>query len=245
MSRRIRVDLLMVERDLAGSQDEARRLIMAGEVSTRDRRIEKPSELVEPELPLSVRVSRRFVSRGGEKLDAALAELGVDVRGRDCIDVGCGTGGFTDCLLSRGARHVVAIDVGYGEFAWRLRNDDRVYLLERTNFRDVDVSALPTEPDLLAADLSFIGLSPSMPALLGLVPRGGDAILLVKPQFELPRDQVGNGVVRDPTLHERAVGMVEEAAGRSGARVTGRAVSPLTGADGNREFFLRLEIART
>jgi len=234
----------MVERDLAGSQDEAQRLIMAGEVSTQGRRIDKPSELIEPDASLSVRVSRRFVSRGGEKLDAALEELGVEVRGRDCVDVGCATGGFTDCLLSRGARSVVAIDVGYGEFAWRLRNDERVHLLERTNFRDVEPGALPTRPDLLAADLSFIGLSPSMPALLALVPRGGDAILLVKPQFELPRDQVGDGVVRDAALHERAVGMVEDAAQRAGARVAGRAVSSLMGADGNREFFLRLEIAR-
>jgi 23S rRNA (cytidine1920-2'-O)/16S rRNA (cytidine1409-2'-O)-methyltransferase len=235
----------MVERDLAGSQDEAQRLIMAGEVSTQGRRIDKPSEMIEPDAALSVKVSRRFVSRGGEKLDAALGELGVDVRGRDCVDVGCATGGFTDCLLSRGARHVVAIDVGYGEFAWRLRNDERVHLLERTNFRDVDVASLPTEPDLLVADLSFIGLSPSMPALLALVPHGGDAILLVKPQFELPREDVGDGVVRDPELHERAVRMVEDAAEQAGARVAGRAVSPLMGADGNREFFLRLEIVRS
>jgi 23S rRNA (cytidine1920-2'-O)/16S rRNA (cytidine1409-2'-O)-methyltransferase len=216
---------------------------MAGRVHAQDRRIDKPSEFVAPDCELVLKSTPRFVSRGGEKLDAALEALGVSVADRYCIDAGCSTGGFTDCLLARGAAHVVAIDVGYGEFAWKLRTDDRVTLVERTNVRRFDPSLLPAPaPDLLVADLSFIGLAGIIDRLFGLVRRGGDAVVLVKPQFELPRDLVAGGVVALPELHERAMKMVEDAARAAGATVLGDVASPLLGADGNRELFLHLAV---
>ncbi len=231
---------MLVDRGLAESVDQARRLIMAGRVSIAGRRVEKAGERLAAEVELQVKSEKRFVSRGGEKLDGALGELLLDVGGRHCLDAGCSTGGFTDCLLQRGAAHVVAVDVGYGDFDWRLRNDDRVRLLERTNIRNLSRSDLTPLPELLVADLSFIGLAGVLPVLVGLAADGADLVVLVKPQFELPRELVEGGVVSDPALHERAIAGVEEAARAVGARPVGRSRSVLRGPDGNLEFFVHL-----
>lgn len=213
---------------------------MAGKVHVEGRRVDKAGERIDPSVELQVKGVKRFVSRGGEKLDGALDELALDVGGRHCLDAGCSTGGFTDCLLQRGAAGVVAVDVGYGDFAWKLRNDPRVRLLERTNIRNVVRDELHPVPDLVTADLSFIGLAKVLPSLVGLAAAGADLVLLVKPQFELPRAMVGDGVVRDPELHERAIAAVEEAARAAGAAAMARTRSVLLGPEGNVEFFVHL-----
>jgi 23S rRNA (cytidine1920-2'-O)/16S rRNA (cytidine1409-2'-O)-methyltransferase len=182
---------------------------------------------------------RRFVSRGGEKLDAALDAFGIDVRDARALDAGASTGGFTDCLLQRGAREVIAVDVAYGQFAWTLRNDARVRLLERTNVKTLEAEAV-RRPDLLVADLSFISLS----ALVGTFATLGaaDMVLLVKPQFELPRARVpSGGVVREPDAWIEAMETVARAYREAGYALCGAVPSPLTGPKGNREFFLHLE----
>jgi len=181
-----------------------------------------------------------FVSRGGDKLDAALASLAVRVDGVFALDAGASTGGFTDCLLRRGAAHVVAVDVAYGQFAWRLRNDERVTVLERTNIRTLPAGSLKPPPTLVVADLAFISLRTVRDALLGVAAPGADLVLMVKPQFELPRDPRGGGVVRDPAAWREAMQMVAGAYRAAGCGLAGATASPLTGPKGNREFFLHL-----
>jgi 23S rRNA (cytidine1920-2'-O)/16S rRNA (cytidine1409-2'-O)-methyltransferase len=215
---------------------------MAGLVHVEGRRIDKPGEQLDPGVALRVKRQKRFVSRGGEKLEGALDALGIDVSGRRCLDAGCSTGGFTDCLLQRGARHVVAVDVGYGDFDWKLRNDARVSLLERTNIRSVGSADLGEAPDLVTADLSFIRLATVLPVLVGLTAPGGELVLLVKPQFELPRALVADGVVRDSALHLQAVDSVERAAEAAGARCIASTKSVLEGPEGNSEFFVQLRL---
>jgi 23S rRNA (cytidine1920-2'-O)/16S rRNA (cytidine1409-2'-O)-methyltransferase len=232
---------MLVERGLAESVERAQRLVMAGSVHVEGRRIDKPGELLDESVELRVKSGKRFVSRGGEKLDRALSDLGIDVAGRACLDAGCSTGGFSDCLLARGAAHVIAVDVGYGDFAWKLRNDERITLLERTNIRTLGRADLADPPDLLTADLSFIGLGTVLPVLVSLTAPGSDLVLLVKPQFELPRELVTDGVVRDPALHERAIVSVEHAARDAGAKTIARARSVLEGPDGNVEYFIHLK----
>jgi 23S rRNA (cytidine1920-2'-O)/16S rRNA (cytidine1409-2'-O)-methyltransferase len=231
---------LLVDAGLAETLDQARRLVMAGKVHVEGRRIDKPGEPLDPGAQLRVKAGKRFVSRGGEKLDGALEALGIDVAGRHCLDAGCSTGGFTDCLLRRGAAQVTAVDVGYGDFAWKLRNDERVRLLERTNIRALDPGELDPKPSLIAADLSFIGLVNVMPDLVKLADPSTDLVLLVKPQFELPRDLVVGGVVRDPAHHEQAIVSVQRAAEAAGAKNISRATSVLQGPDGNMEFFVHV-----
>lgn len=237
---RVRADRRLVELGIAKHPDEASRLILAGQVWLGSERVRTAGELVAPDAALEVRVERPYVSRGGEKLAGALDALAIDVRGRVCVDVGCSTGGFTDCLLQRGAARVFAVDVGYGQFDWRLRNDARVVLFERTNVRSLDPSSLTPQPDLLVADLSFTSLRSVLPVLVGLIAGQGDLLLLVKPQFELPAADVRDGVVRDPVLHERAIQSAERQAQRLGLSQTGRVESPLLGPKGNREFFIAL-----
>jgi len=239
---RVRADQLLVRLGLARSADEAIRFILAGEVWLGSERVRAAGELVAESAPLEVRASRTYVSRGGEKLAAALDALAIDVHGRVCADVGCSTGGFTDCMLRCGAARVFAIDVGYGQFAWELRRDARVTLFERTNVRSLDPSSLVPCPDLLVADLSFIAVRSVLPKLMALVGGHGDLLLLVKPQFELPVGDVPDGVVRDPVLHERAVELVVREATRLGLSVTGHVASPLLGPKGNREFFVALRV---
>jgi 23S rRNA (cytidine1920-2'-O)/16S rRNA (cytidine1409-2'-O)-methyltransferase len=200
----------------------------------------RPSQLVEPEAELIVDSGPRFVSRGGIKLENALEALGIEVSGRDCLDVGASTGGFSDCLLQRGAARVAAVDVAYGQLALSLREDPRVTVIERQNARRLSPDELPFEPSLAAIDVSFISLSKILPAVAGCMAPGGDVLAMVKPQFELGRERVGKGVVRDAGDRREAILGVAEAARGLGLAVLGLAPSGLPGPKGNRESFLRL-----
>jgi 23S rRNA (cytidine1920-2'-O)/16S rRNA (cytidine1409-2'-O)-methyltransferase len=237
---RSRADTLLVERGLTSSVDEAARLILAGRAWAGGTRIASPGELLSSDAEVSVREPPKYASRGGLKLAAALDAFGVDPSGRVCLDAGASTGGFTDCLLQRGAARVYAVDVAYGQLDWRLRNDERVVVRERTNVRELDPSTLVPPPDLVTADLAFIGLVAVLPVLKSFLPGGGEMVLLVKPQFELPREDAKGGVVTDPALHARAVELVERAARSLGLDVAGHVESPLKGPKGNREFFVVL-----
>jgi 23S rRNA (cytidine1920-2'-O)/16S rRNA (cytidine1409-2'-O)-methyltransferase len=229
-----RLDLLLIERGLAESRAQALALVLAGRVPGHA----KPGEQVEESAPLEVTQPEPYVSRGGTKLANALAALDVDPSGRDCLDVGASTGGFTDVLLQRGAARVIALDVGYGQLHPRLREDPRVTVLERTNARHV--TELPFPPELVVCDVSFIGVRTALPPLLRLAAPEWEALVLVKPQFEAGRAAVRRGVVRDPDVHRRVLAEVAEAARAWGAETTGVVDSGLPGPKGNREFFLHL-----
>ena len=230
-----RADLLLVERGLADSRAQAQALILAGRV----RGVDKPGRELDEAAPLEVERAPRFVSRGGEKLDHALDALGVDAAGRDCLDVGASTGGFTDVLLQRGAARVIALDVGYGQLHEKVRGDPRVTVLERQNVRELN--ELPFAPELITCDVSFISLRTALPPALALAEPGWEAVVLVKPQFEAGRAEVGRGgVVRDPDVHRRVLRAVAEAAPAWGGEPVGVVDSGLPGPKGNREFFLHL-----
>jgi 23S rRNA (cytidine1920-2'-O)/16S rRNA (cytidine1409-2'-O)-methyltransferase len=230
-----RLDVLLVERGLAESRAQAQALVLAGLVPGYD----KPGHQVSEDAQLAVDRPARFVSRGGEKLANALERLEVDLDGRDAIDLGASTGGFTDCLLQGGVGRVVAVDVGYGQLHPKLRNDPRVAVLERTNARTL--TELPFRPDLLVCDVSFISVRLALPPVLPLLEPGYDALVLVKPQFEAGREEVGKGgVVRDPEVHRRVLREVVEAAFGWGATAVGVVDSGLPGPKGNREFFVHL-----
>jgi 23S rRNA (cytidine1920-2'-O)/16S rRNA (cytidine1409-2'-O)-methyltransferase len=201
-----RLDTLLVERGLAASGSSAQGLILSGSVRVGDMVVTKAGSRIGPDEPLFVDKAERFVSRAGEKLDAAIGEFGVRVEGRSCLDAGASTGGFTDALLQRGAERVLAVDVGYGQFDWSLRNDPRVTVMERTNVRRLTAEDLPFDPDLLVADLSFISLTVALESLLSTTPALLEAILLVKPQFEAGPESVGRGgLVRDREVHVRVI----------------------------------------
>jgi 23S rRNA (cytidine1920-2'-O)/16S rRNA (cytidine1409-2'-O)-methyltransferase len=238
----VRLDRLLVDRGLAPSRERAQRLILAGDVLVGDHRAAKPGTLVARDAALRVRApASMYVSRGGEKLAAALDVFGVTVEGCVALDVGASTGGFTDCLLRRGARRVIAVDVGYGQLAWRLRQDPRVVVLERTNARRLDPGILPEAADVATIDVSFISLTLVLPAVAGIMAPGGTIVALVKPQFEAGRGQVGKGgVVRDPAVRAAAVARVRQAAAAIALEVHGEADSVLPGPKGNREVFLCL-----
>ena len=252
MARKRRLDLHLLTLGLASSRQQAQRLIRAGKVrDVHGQRLEKPGQEVAEELLLQVEQPPRFVSRGGEKLLGALNAFPIEVNGRVCIDAGISTGGFTDCLLQHGASRVYGIDVGYGQTAWSLRTDERVVLRERTNLRRLTAEDLygdeDQRPTLAVADVSFISLSLVLPALRGLMSTEGlggkdcEAIVLVKPQFEVGRQRVGKGgVVRDPAAHIDAITDVIEAAQPLGWKPTGLVASPLTGPAGNHEYLLWL-----
>jgi 23S rRNA (cytidine1920-2'-O)/16S rRNA (cytidine1409-2'-O)-methyltransferase len=239
---RRRLDLLLVERGLCASRQEASRLILAGKVRTAGGRIEKPGTLLPAEAALEVAgPSHPFVSRGGVKLRHALEIFHLDPCGRVCLDVGASTGGFTDCLLQAGARLVIAVDVGYGQLAARLREDSRVHLLERTNIRYLDASRLPARPDLATIDVSFISLALVLPVVARLLDPPREIVALVKPQFEVGKGQVGKrGVVRDPAQHRAVLTRLARAAAELSLSVSGIAASPLLGPMGNREFLMHL-----
>ncbi len=241
----VRLDRLLVDRGLAPSRERAHRLILAGEVLVGDRPATKPGSVVAADAPLRLRApASAYVSRGGEKLAGALDAFGLDVAGLVALDVGASTGGFTDCLLRRGARRVIAVDVGYGQLAWALRQDPRVVMLERTNARHLEPSALPETPELATIDVSFISLTLVLPAVAATLAPAGAVVALVKPQFEAGRGQVGKGgVVRDPAIRAAAVARVRQAAAALGLRACGEAESVLPGPKGNREVFLWLEHA--
>jgi len=237
---RRRLDLEMVRRGLAPTRTEAGLAIRAGSVRVGGRPVAKVSTLVSPEEPIVVQApGRRFVSRGGEKLDAALERFDVDVRGASALDAGASTGGFTDCLLHRGAERVAAVDVGYGQLAWSLRDDPRVTVLERTNVRALEPGMLPFAPDVVVADLSFISLRLALPALLRCASPNARFVLLVKPQFEAgPQDVGQGGVVRDPAVWSRVLQEVGTAADAAGLGLQGAMASPLAGPAGNVEFLV-------
>ena len=240
--QRVRLDTLLAERGLFPSRARAAASVLAGEVriGPGGERAAKPGQMVASDVDLSVDEAPRYVSRGGIKLANALDELGLDVHGRRALDAGASTGGFTDVLLQRGAAHVIAVDVAYGELDWGLRNDERVTVLERTNARSLRPEDLPYAADLLVADLSFISLRKVLPALLGCMASEFDALVMVKPQFEVGRERVGGGVVRNPADRRWALVTVAEAARELGASVLGFASSGLPGPKGNRETFVWL-----
>ncbi len=241
-----RVDKLLVERGLAPTREHAQRLVMAGLVFSGDAAVAKPGTRLALDLPLEVRGEPHpFVSRGGAKLAAALAAVGLDVAGLVALDVGASTGGFTDCLLQRGARRVYAVDVGYGQLAWKLRNDPRVVSRERTNVRDLAPAAFDEPIDLVTIDASFISLRIVLPAVLRLLDAGRRIVALVKPQFEVGKGEVGKGgVVRDAAQHAEVLATLQRYAQELGLRVEAVLTSPLLGPAGNREFFLVLATTR-
>jgi 23S rRNA (cytidine1920-2'-O)/16S rRNA (cytidine1409-2'-O)-methyltransferase len=237
---RRRLDVELVRRGLAGSRAEAQEAVRAGHVTVRGAPATKSTTLVGADEALAVAgPARPFVSRGGAKLAAALDAFAIDPTGRDCLDAGASTGGFTDCLLQRGARHVVAVDVGSGQLAWELRTDPRVTVLEKTNVRELDPAGLPFRPTLVVADLSFISLRLVARPLVEVADPLADLVLLIKPQFEAGREHVGRGgVVTDPGVWRRAIEEVAEATRAAGAGGAGVIVSPLRGPAGNVEFLL-------
>ncbi len=244
MPPRMRLDAELVRRGLARSRDQAVELIGQGRVTISGQTATKPATAVAPDTALVVRPLRDgpdYVSRGARKLAGALDVLPVPVAGRRCLDAGASTGGFTDVLLRRGAREVVAVDVGYGLIAWSLRTDDRVVVMDRRNVRQLSVEDIGTAVDLITADLSFISLTLVLPALSGLSADAGDLLLMVKPQFEVGRERIGKGgVVRDPLVRRAAVESVAAAANGLGWGAAGVTASSLPGPAGNVEYFLWL-----
>lgn len=239
---RVRLDTLLADRGLFGSRSRAAASVMAGEVlvGAERRRIDKPGQMVADDIEIAVDGTPDYVSRGGTKLANALDALGVVVRGRRALDVGASTGGFTDVLLQRGAAHVIALDVAYGELHWKLRTDERVTVMERFNARQLTPEDLPYAPELIVADVSFISLKKVLPAVLACAAEGFDCLAMVKPQFEVGRDRVGKGVVRDPALRREAIDGVASFARELGYEVRGEAESGLPGPKGNIETFLHL-----
>lgn len=240
--KKTRADLLLVSRGLAPSRERARALVLAAKVYSGEQRIDKAGQLVASDAPLEVRgADHPYVSRGGVKLAGALDAFDIDPREMVVADFGASTGGFTDCLLQRGASRVYAIDVGYGQLHVKLRADSRVVVMERTNARYLRAEDLPELVDLVVIDASFIGLDKLLPAAIAIVREGGEIVAMVKPQFEVGREKVGKrGVVRDESARTEAIDGVERAARLLGLRVSARADAVLQGPEGNREAFLRL-----
>jgi 23S rRNA (cytidine1920-2'-O)/16S rRNA (cytidine1409-2'-O)-methyltransferase len=242
---RRRIDTLLAQRGLAGSRTSAAASVRAGRVRIgRDGPLAvKPGQMVADDAELLVVEPPRFVSRGGIKLEHALDALGIDVAGLDCLDIGASTGGFTDCLLKRGAARVVALDVAHGQLDWGLRNDHRVTVIERLNARDLRQSDLPFAPALTTVDVSFISLAKLIPPLAAALEDGADLLVMVKPQFELDRERVGKGgVVREPADRREALRRVAAAAREAGFGLLGMASSGLPGPKGNRETFAWLRL---
>ncbi|MGJ8696069.1 MAG: TlyA family RNA methyltransferase [Verrucomicrobiaceae bacterium] len=233
-----RVDSLLVARGLCDSREQAKRLIMAGEVMAGTERVSKPSQKMTDEVVLTVKERPRYVGRGGFKMEGALKDFGIDPGGWVCADLGASTGGFTDCLLQHGAIRVHAIDVGTNQLVWKLRSDERVISKERFNARNLVVEDIGERVKLVVMDLSFISLTKVLPSAFGILEEGGSVISLIKPQFELSREEVGKGgIVRDPEGHQKAVDKIRtfitEELGREWLGVI---TSPITGTDGNVEF---------
>ena len=247
MTGKERIDKLMVQRQLAGSRERARALIMAGRVLVDDQPVDKAGTQVDQDA--SIRLKGEdipYVSRGGLKLARALEAFQVTAAGRTALDVGASTGGFTDCLLQEGARKVFAVDVGYGQLAWKLRDDQRVINLERTNIRHLTPDQLDEIPDLAVIDASFISLEKVLPSTTALIKPGSDIIALIKPQFEVGKGQVGKGgVVRDPDQHAQVIEKIKLVAAQAGCQVVQLCESPILGTKGNREFLIHLRTGRS
>jgi len=239
--KKLRLDQLLLERELVAQLSEAKAMIMAGQVRVNGERIDKAGHSTGHDSHLELEEKNRFVSRGGLKLNAALLHFNVAVTGMICADVGAATGGFTDALLQHGAAKVYAIDVGYGDLAYRLRSDPRVYPIERTNARKLE--SLPETPSMVVIDASFISLTTLLPVVHGWFKVGGSIIALIKPQFEARRDQVPDGgVIRDTTVQNATVERVQSCALGLGMRVLGIMPSPIEGTFGNREFLIYLGV---
>ncbi len=233
-----RIDQLLVDRALAESRERAQALIIAGYVRVNGRKIDKPGQSVPEDSAIEITERLRYVSRGGLKLEAAIRDFQIDVAGKVCLDVGASTGGFTDCLLQHGATRVYAFDVGAGQLDWKLRNDERVVVREGVNARYLTPADLPEPVDLIVCDVSFISVTLILPALPPLLRSPGALVILIKPQFEVGRNQVGKGgIVRDPALHSQVCQRIEAAVRALGFR-TAVMESPILGAEGNREFLL-------
>jgi 23S rRNA (cytidine1920-2'-O)/16S rRNA (cytidine1409-2'-O)-methyltransferase len=237
----VRLDVLLVERGFAPTRAKAQALLLAGLVTSGERRLDKPGQLVPVEIPLAVGEGRRYVGRGANKLAPALTRFGVDPAGREALDVGASTGGFTQVLLEAGATRVTALDVGHGQLDWTLRNDPRVVVLEGRNARTLEPSDLPGRPSLAVIDVSFISLRQVLPSTCACLAPGADVVALVKPQFEVGRGRVGRGgIVRDPALWDEVLAELVAFATERGLGPAAIARSALTGAEGNVEFFLHL-----
>jgi 23S rRNA (cytidine1920-2'-O)/16S rRNA (cytidine1409-2'-O)-methyltransferase len=237
--KKIRLDQVLVERALYPSREQAQRAVMAGQVRIGVHVAQKPSLLVDPNAMIATVAAPRFVGRGGLKLEGALDFFGIDVRNQVAVDIGASTGGFTDCLLQRGAGKVYAIDVGHGQLAWKIRNDPRVIVFEKTNARTISLSLIGENAAICVIDVSFISLTLILPNAFQLVTPDGIVLALIKPQFELERTDVGRGgVVREASLHEKAQRKIASFVEGSGHDVIGLAPSVVAGADGNREFFI-------
>jgi 23S rRNA (cytidine1920-2'-O)/16S rRNA (cytidine1409-2'-O)-methyltransferase len=246
MGKRERLDLLLVGRSLVGSREEGRRKIMAGDVRVNDQAVTKAGALIDDSAQISLKAAPRYVSRGGLKLEKALSEFSIELAGKTVLDVGASTGGFTDCLLAHGAAKVCAIDVGYGQFDWRLRNDPRVWLLEKTNIRFLEAESLPQVPHIATIDVSFISLKIVLPRVKMLLQPSHEIIALIKPQFEVGKGKVGKGgVVKDEKLRREAVAGIVEFAEKIGLEVTGTLESPIEGAAGNREYLALMKFPGT
>lgn len=242
MAEKARLDTLLVTQGFADSVEKSRALIMAGQVVVDDHTVDKAGQSVSIASNIRLKGEHiKYVSRGGLKLRAALDNFSVDVTGLVAVDVGSSTGGFTDCLLQAGASKVFAIDVGYGQLAWKLQQDSRVVSMERTNIRKVTVEQLDIQPQLAVIDASFISLSKVLPATVALIKPAGMIIALIKPQFEVAKCEVGEGgVVRDTSLHEKVIENIRQVAFNLSLKVVGVCESPITGAEGNREFLILL-----
>jgi 23S rRNA (cytidine1920-2'-O)/16S rRNA (cytidine1409-2'-O)-methyltransferase len=242
MGKRERLDRLLVQRGVVASREEGMRRILAGEVLVNDRPVSKAGSLVDTNAVIRLKGrSLPYVSRGGLKLEKALNEFRIEVLGKLVLDVGASTGGFTDCLLARGAQKVYAVDVGYGQLHWKLRTDPRVFVLERKNVRYLRAEELPATPQLATLDVSFISLRLVLPKIKELLAPGGEIVALIKPQFEVGKGKVGKGgVVRSHEEQLRVVEEIRQAAVAMGLQVKGVTESPLLGPRGNREFFIYL-----
>jgi len=244
--KRERIDRLLFERGLADSRTRAQAIVMSGAVLVNNQRINKPSELVDPEAEIRIKgaddPTSRYVGRGGVKLEAALREFAIEVQDALCLDVGASTGGFTDCLLQHGARKVIAVDVGHNQLDWRLRNDRRVEVREGVNARYLKREDFDEQFDLAVMDVAFISATKVMPAIAPLLRESGRLITLIKPQFEVGRGEVGKGgIVREAEKHQRVIAEVNQAAHELGLRVLRVIESPIQGADGNIEFLALYE----
>lgn len=243
MGKRERLDLLLVERQLVVSREDGRRRILAGEVLVNDQMVTKGGNLIDAGAEIRLKQTSPYVSRGGFKLEKALREFAVQVRNQTVLDVGASTGGFTDCLLAHGAAQVFAVDVGYGQLDWQLRNDPRVGVFEKTNIRYFELNRLPRAADMATIDVSFISLKLVLPPVKTLLVERGEVIALIKPQFEVGKGKVGKGgVVRSVSEHARVIDEIKTTAVQLGYRVLGVTESPLLGPKGNKEFLIHLRL---
>jgi 23S rRNA (cytidine1920-2'-O)/16S rRNA (cytidine1409-2'-O)-methyltransferase len=238
MPKKLRLDQLLVRKGLFASREQARRAIMAGDVMIGTRIVGKPSELVDEQAAIIVKPRRKYVGRGALKLEAALDHFNIDVQAKSALDIGASTGGFTDCMLQRGANKVYAVDVGHGQLDWKLRNDPRVIVLEKVNARSLSREHIPELVDVCVIDVSFISLTLILPSAFDLISSTGVILALIKPQFELQRADVGKGgIVRDQALHQNAQDKIVSFVTHLGHVVSGIVPSAIKGADGNQEFF--------